>query len=116
MMTSTAQASVPRSHEVFLHINDVFVPSEKNSAGDSYVIANGMFPNSCYRWNRAEVAHPTDNTHYVRLAGMVSDGMCLMVLVPYTKEVILGKLPAGEHTLRFINGDETYFERTLTVK
>jgi len=115
-LSGGAQAEVIRTREVYLHINDVFVPTEKSANGNSYVVVSGMFPNSCYQWNRAEVVHPTDNTHQIRLVANVSEGMCLMVLVPYTKEVSLGNLSAGEHTLRFVNGDDTYFERTMTVK
>lgn len=114
MMSSVAQADGAR--EVFVAINDVFVPSEAKSNGDSYVVVNGMYPNSCYRWSRSEVVHASEFKHSVRLAAMVSEGMCLMVLVPYNKEVTLGKLAPGEHTLRFVNGDETYFERSLTIK
>jgi hypothetical protein len=116
MLSSIAQAEAGGAREVFISINDVFVPSEAKSNGDSYVVVNGMYPNSCYRWSRSEVAHPSEFKHSVRLAAMVSEGMCLMVLVPYNKEISLGQLSPGEHTLRFVNGDETYFERTLTIK
>jgi hypothetical protein len=39
-----------------------------------------------------------------------------MVLVPFNKEVKLGKLNAGKHTLKFLNGDGTYLEKTLTIE
>jgi hypothetical protein len=39
-----------------------------------------------------------------------------MVLVPFQKEVRLGKFEAGKHTLRFENGDGTYFEKTLVIE
>ena len=115
-LVGTANAEVVRTREVVLHISDVLVPTEKKASGESYVVVSGMFPSSCYRWNRAEVAHPADDTHFIRLIATVTEGMCLTVMVPYTKEVSLGQLRTGEHTLRFISGDETYFERKLSVK
>ena len=39
-----------------------------------------------------------------------------MVLIPYTKEVAIGKLDKGSHTLRFMNGDGTYIEKKLDVQ
>jgi hypothetical protein len=39
-----------------------------------------------------------------------------MVLVPFTKEVKLGKLNSGKHTLKFLNGDGTYLEKTMAVE
>jgi hypothetical protein len=47
---------------------------------------------------------------------MVSQGMCLMVLIPFQKDIRLGKLDSGEHQLKFLNGDGTYMERTLKVE
>lgn len=116
VMPAFAMADMPRTHETVLHVGDVFIPTEKNLSGDSYVVVSGMFPSSCYRWSRAEVNHSSDTTHQIRLIATVTEGMCLTVMVPYTKEVIIGKLQSGDHTLRFLNGDDTYFERTMTVK
>jgi hypothetical protein len=39
-----------------------------------------------------------------------------MVLVPFSKEVNLGRLSPGQHNLKFVNGDETSFERNLKVE
>jgi len=39
-----------------------------------------------------------------------------MVLVPFTKEIRLGKLQTGKHALRFLNGDGTYLEKSLVVE
>lgn len=114
-MVHADSGTIP-TKEVFLTINDALVPETTKPNGDSYVVVSGMFPNSCYKWNRAEVRDLPDNNHDVRLVGTVSQQMCMMVLVPFTKEVVLGKLPAGEHKLKFINGDDTYFERTLVVQ
>ncbi len=107
--------SAPMTKEVYISIHDVFIPENQKPNGDSFVVVSGMFPNSCYRWNRAQVTPLSDKVHEVRLVATVSQTMCLMVMVPFSKEVVIGQLSRGEHTLRFLNGDETYTERTLTI-
>ncbi|MGE0171052.1 hypothetical protein [Nocardioides sp.] len=97
-------------------VNDAYIPGGFGSDSDAYVIVSGMFPNSCYRWNRADVKAVSTTVHEVRSIATVSQTMCLMVLVPYSKEVSLGRLQPGEHTLRFMNGDGTHFEKTLVVE
>jgi hypothetical protein len=111
-----AHADQPLTKEVNITINEVYVPGGFSSETDAYVIVSGVFPNSCYRWGRSEVESPRANLYEVRSFANVTQAMCLMVLVPYSKEVRLGRLPAGEHTLRFVNGDGTYMERTVTVE
>jgi hypothetical protein len=102
--------------EVVITVSDVFVPGKVSASEDAKVVVSGMFPNSCYSWSRAEVREKDQKDYNVRAMAMVSQTMCLMVLVPYTKEINLGHLPPGEHLLRFINGDDTWFEKKLVVE
>ncbi len=102
--------------EVGITINEVYVPGGFSSETEAFVIVSGMFPNSCYRWGHSEVINPKANIFEVRSFANVTQAMCLMVLVPYSKEVRLGRLPSGEHTLRFVNGDGTYMERSIVVE
>jgi hypothetical protein len=106
----------PVTKEVALNLHDVFIPEKIDKGADAKIIVSGMFPNSCYRWSRARVHDSSTTTHQIQGYALVTETMCLMVLVPYSKEVNLGKLAPGEHTLRFVNGDDTYFERTLVVE
>jgi hypothetical protein len=46
----------------------------------------------------------------------VSQGMCMMVLIPFTQEVRLGELQSGTHQLRFISGDGTYLQKTMVIE
>jgi hypothetical protein len=115
-LMATADDQKPQEKEVIVGISDALVPGGFDSQTDAYVIESGVFPNGCYKWKRAEVTNPKANLLEVRTIASVSQGMCLMVLVPFTKEVKLGKLEAGTHTVRFVNGDGTYLERTLTVE
>ena len=57
---------LPDVKEVQIGINDVFVPSGFDSNSDVYVVTNGIFPNGCYRWSRADVKHTDAFTHEVR--------------------------------------------------
>ncbi|HEY8270864.1 MAG TPA: hypothetical protein VIG33_08240 [Pseudobdellovibrionaceae bacterium] len=112
--TQASPAAVEK--EVQIGIGDVYVPGGFDSNSSAFVVANGYFPNSCYRWNRSEVKHIDTFTHEVKSIASVSQGMCLMVMVPFTKEVSLGKFESGKHTLRFLNGDGTYLEKSMSIE
>jgi hypothetical protein len=116
LSVGVASANQGMSKEVSINVSDVFVPGGFSSETDAYVVVSGMYPNSCYKWARADVSQAGPMVHEIRSIATVSQTMCLMVLVPYSKEVRLGRLESGDHTLRFLNGDGTYFEKTLTVE
>ena len=101
--------------EMPITVNDVLLPSKVDSLTDVKVVVSGLFPNTCYNWSRGEVVNKGALEHQIRAMAFVSQTMCLMVLVPYTREINLGQFQRGEHILRFVNGDETYFEKTVTV-
>lgn len=111
-----AEDALPATREVSVGVNDVFVPGGFDSEADAYVVASGIFPNGCYRWKGAQVTNIDTYNHEVKSTATVSQGMCLMVLVPFTKEIRLGKLASGHHTLKFVNGDGTYLEKALNVE
>ena len=113
---NSAIAQTPTEKEIIVGINDAYVPSGLDSNSDAFVVTTGIFPNGCYRWKRADVGHPDAFNHEVTTVASVSQGMCLMVLIPFTREIRIGKLQAGEHTLRFKNGDGTYLEKKLVVE
>lgn len=106
----------PATKEVPVGISGVFVPGGFDSTSDAYVVANGVFPNGCYRWSRSETNRVDQFTHEIRSMATVTQGMCIMVLVPFQKDIRLGKLATGKHTLKFVNGDGTYFEKALTIE
>lgn len=113
---SFANGDTPAEKEVQVGINDVYVPSGFDSSSDVYVVTSGIFPNGCYKWKRADVSHKDAYTHEVKSVASVSQGMCIMVLVPFTKEVRLGRFEPGKHTLRFLNGDGTYLEKSVSIE
>ncbi len=106
----------PKTRETVVSINDAYVPSGFDTNSDAFVVVNGLFPNSCYRFKSTAVNHVGPALHEVRAIATVSEGMCLMVLVPFSKEVQLGKLAAGDHAIRFMSGDGTYWEKSLSVE
>jgi hypothetical protein len=110
------QTSTPQEKEVMISVNDAYVPGGFVSNSDVFVVENGIFPNGCYRWSRADVSHPSQYVHEVRSIAKVSQGMCLMVLVPFTKEVHIGQIGAGNHVIRMVNGDGTYLEKDLKIE
>jgi hypothetical protein len=116
MHSPTAFADQPQYKEVQIGISDAYIPGGFDSESDAYVVANGVFPNGCYRWKNAEIRHVDAFNHEVKSIATVSQGMCIMVMVPFTKEIRLGKLSSGKHALRFMNGDGTYLEKSLQVE
>ena len=102
--------------DIQVGFSDAYIPSGFDSNSETYVVASGIFPNSCYRWKESSVKHTAETTHEIRASASVSQGMCLMVLVPFTKEIRLGKLPVGTHSVRLVNGDGTYIEKQLTIE
>ncbi|HRO67000.1 MAG TPA: hypothetical protein PL182_05505 [Pseudobdellovibrionaceae bacterium] len=113
---SWADVPSPLEREVQIGLSGVYVPSGFTAASDVYVVVNGIFQNGCYRWKKAEVKHRDTFVHEIESFAAVSPGMCIMVLVPFQKEIPLGKLAAGTHTLRFENGDGTYLEKSLVIR
>jgi len=114
--TAWAAESTPQEKEVVIGVNDAYIPGGFDSTSDVFVVVNGIFPNGCYRWARADVTHPSPTIHEVRSIAKVSQGMCLMVLVPFTKEVRIGQIGAGNHKIRMMNGDGTYLEKDLNIE
>ncbi len=106
----------PAVKEVTISVTDAFIPGGFDSEADAYIVVNGLFPNGCYRWKSAEVTSEEPFNHNIRSVASVSQGMCIMVLVPFTKEVRLGKLASGTHTLKFLNGDGTFLQKTLSIE
>ena len=116
---STAQANQNKTEEkeIQVSINDALVPSKVKAYESVKAVISGLFPNGCYKYSRSEVNHNTNsNTHKVRTYAKVSPGMCIMVLVPYTREVELGTFAPGEHHIRFENSDETYMQKTIIAE
>jgi len=104
------------AREVLISVSDAYIPRGFDSNSDTFVVVSGVFPNGCYRWSKADVTHTTGKTHEVKSFARVQPGMCLMVLVPFTREVQLGKLEAGEHKIRFVAGDGTWLEKSLVIE
>lgn len=103
-------------HEKQVGISDVYVPSNFDSRSEAFVVVNGFFPHSCYKLTEAKVAHVRNNVHEIRVFADVTEGLCLTVIVPFHKEIQIGKLAVGEHTLRFLSEDGTRMEKKLTIE
>lgn len=116
IMVSVAKAENLPPKDVIVPINEAFVPGGFDSQSDAFVVVSGIFPNGCYRWKNAEVKDVSAFVHEVTSHALVNQGMCLMVLVPFSKDVRLGRLQSGNHALRFLNGDGTYMEKTLVIE
>ena len=103
-------------HEKTVAINDVYIPNGFDSGSDAFIVVNGWFPNSCYKLKTVRVDHIGSALHEVTTVAEVTEGLCLTVIIPFHREVQLGKLAAGDHQLRFMNGDGTYMEKRLTIE
>lgn len=106
----------PLTRDVVIGVNDVFIPPGFDSEADAFVVVSGIFPNGCYRWKDAKVKNLDNFNHEVTSVAEVSQGMCLQVLVPFSRDIKLGKLDSGEHTLKFMSGDGTYLEKKMVIE
>lgn len=113
--TSFAE-DMPVEKLIAVGINDAYIPSGFDSESDSYVVVNGLFPNSCYSLSEPKVTHTSATSHDVKTMATVKQALCLRVMVPFTKEISLGKLATGKHIVRFVSEDGTSFEKTLSVE
>jgi hypothetical protein len=102
--------------EVAVSVNDAYIPSGFDSKAEAYVVVNGLFPNTCYSMSEPRVDHKTATEHEIQTMAKVQPGICIRVFVPFNKEITLGYLAAGKHTVRFLADDGTYFEKNLVVE
>ncbi|MCK6596869.1 MAG: hypothetical protein L6Q37_00780 [Bdellovibrionaceae bacterium] len=105
-----------QTREVVVGINEAFIPGGFDIYSDTYVIASGIFPNGCYKWSRADVRHVDEFNHEIKSIASVQPGMCIMVLIPFNKEIRLGRFNAGKHSIKFVSGDGTFIEKTMVVE
>jgi hypothetical protein len=111
----SAKAADGEVHEKVVGVSDAYVPSGFDSNSDAFVVVNGWFPHSCFKLKNVEVSHVGSFLHEVTTKANVTEGLCLTVIIPWHREVQLGKLAAGDHKLHFMNGDGTYMEKHLTI-
>lgn len=117
MMSSQALAdSTPATQDRVVALSDVFVPGGFDSNSDAYVVVSGIFPNGCYKWKGANKKDIGTFEHEITSVASVSQGMCIQVLIPFTKDIRLGRLSSGSHKLRFLSNDGTYIEKNLIVE
>ena len=115
LLTSASVFAEDVEKETYVSFTDVYVPKIVNPGENVVALLSGFFPNSCYRWKNGEVTHESTFKHTVKGLAAVSQGMCLMVIVPFNKEVDLGRLEQGHHVIRIVNGDGTYLEKELDI-
>lgn len=116
MLIPAAFAKEGDVNERVVAISDVYIPSGFDSSSDAFVVVNGLFPHSCYKLKNVKVEHVGAALHEVTTTADVTEGLCLTVMVPFHKEVQLGRLAVGEHKVHFMNGDGTYMEKRLTIE
>ena len=97
-------------------ISDVYIPNGFDSGSDAFLVVNGWFPHSCYKLKDVDVKHVGSTLHQVTTVASVTEGLCLTVIVPFHREVQIGKLAVGTHQIQFMNGDGSYMEKQLVIE
>ena len=114
--SSAALAADGDVHEKIVGVTDAYVPSGFDSGSDAFVVENGWFQNSCYKLKGIEVNNVGPALHEVTTKASVTEGLCLAVIIPWHREVPLGKLVVGTHKVHFLNGDGTYMEKQIIIE
>lgn len=114
MMPLSAQAMPASTSKV--NFTSATIPGGFGPDDHVFAVVSGIYPNSCYSWNGASVDQVNDTTFRISGVANVTQGMCMMVLVPFQEEVMVGQLGPGEYTLQFDNGEGTYFEHKLKIE
>jgi hypothetical protein len=109
------QAEEAKTRSSAVNISTAIIPSGFDNS-EPVAIVSGLFPNSCYKWEKTEVTHVDALTHEVKSFAQIRDGYCLMVMLPFSEEVALGKFETGTHKIKFVNADGSYIEKTLDVE
>lgn len=109
-------AEKPKVRDLVLSSISAYVPNGFDRDSDAYIVVSGMFPNSCYKIKETKVEHVGPALHEVRAIATVTEGLCITVMIPYSKEIPLGKLTAGTHEIRVMSGDGTYFSKRLVIE
>lgn len=115
-LSSAAFAADGDVHEKVVGISDAYVPSGFDSGSEAFVVENGWFPNSCYKLKSVDVTHVGPTLHEVTTKANVTEGLCLAVIIPWHREVQLGKLAVGTHKVHFLNGDGTFMEKQIVIE
>ena len=110
------QNPAPAFKEIGISVTDAYVPSGFDANSDVFVVVEGIFPNGCYHWGRADITESSSFVHEVRPIASVSQGLCLMILVPFTKEIHIGQLPAGANKILILNGDGSFLEKDVNIE
>ncbi len=105
----------PRRREVNISVGDAIFPAGFDRNSEVTVVLSGILPNGCYSFSRTDVSRSVEGVQ-IQAKATVREGMCMMVLIPFSKEVSLGRLGAGRHTVQFMNGDGTYWEKTVSIE
>jgi hypothetical protein len=78
----------------------IYVPGGFDSNDNVQLVAEGIFPNSCYKPAATKVSiDKQKKTIHLEPQAYKYGGMCLQVLLPYSREVDLGILETGTWTI-----------------
>lgn len=109
-------AQTMEAKDTVIAVSEVEVPEGLSSTDEAYVRVSGMFPNTCYSWKEAEIEEVSPFERKIVALARVEQGFCLMVLVPYTQTIPLGRLRPGTYTLHFSNRKNTYLTTELAIR
>jgi hypothetical protein len=109
-----ADGDTPAFQETEMPLQKVFVPENGYGSNNNVQLTlDGDLPNSCYQLGKVKVETgiPGSNTFAVhQFADVEKDGVCadgqklpphLSSMVPYTYDVSLGRLPAGDYKVLY---------------
>ena len=94
---ATAQHPIPEY--VDIESNYLFVPVGFDSNDEIMLVLDGYLPNTCYRLTQPAITGLGTKHISLQPLAYIAAGNCLPFAVPFTQEVRLGRLDAGDYTV-----------------
>lgn len=98
-LAGVAAAQHPITEYVDIESKFLFAPVGFDSNDEIMVVLDGYLPNTCYRLTQPEIVGLETKNISIQPLAYIAAGNCLPFAVPFTQEVRLARLDAGNYTV-----------------
>lgn len=110
-----AQSLEPTTVNSMFHTG--YIPNGFDTNDHVQVVGEGAFANTCYRPAKYDIkVDHSKKVVYVKPKAYKYNGMCLMMIVPYSQTIDLGILKAGKYDVVQLDADKAYKMGDLRIR